>query len=84
MAARNAKARKYYLSDEAIALLERESTRSTYPMSTVIDMLIKQHLSAPLLDRVQIATPVAPTEPILTGLALPEKAATAKDFDLGI
>lgn len=83
MATRNAKARKYYLSDEAITLLERESARTTYHMSTVLDMLIKAHLSAPLLNLIPAATPVvAPNAPMLPGLTPPENATTSKGFTL--
>lgn len=35
---------KFYLSQEAIALLSAESERSTYSMSTLIDMYIKERL----------------------------------------
>ncbi len=42
MPPRHAKARKLYLSDEAIELLLAESVRSTYPMSVIVDMLIKR------------------------------------------
>lgn len=47
MPPRNAKARKLYLSDEAIALLQAESERSTYPMSVIVDMLIKKAFGPP-------------------------------------
>ena len=36
---------KLYLSDEARALLEQESRRTTYPMSVIVDMLLKKYLS---------------------------------------
>lgn len=35
-------ARKFYLSEEAAAMLFAESKRSTYPMSTLVDMAIKK------------------------------------------
>lgn len=35
-------ARKFYLSEEAAAMLFAESKRSTYPMSTLVDMAIKR------------------------------------------
>jgi hypothetical protein len=35
---------KLYLSDDARLRLERESARTTYPMSMVIDLLVKKHL----------------------------------------
>jgi hypothetical protein len=37
---------KLYLSDDARLRLERESARTTYPMSMVIDLLVKKHLPA--------------------------------------
>lgn len=35
---------KFYLSTEARSLLEAESRRTTYPMSVIVDLLIKKHL----------------------------------------
>lgn len=36
-------ARKFYLSDEAIAILHAASERTTYAMGVIVDMLIKEH-----------------------------------------
>lgn len=82
MATRNAKARKYYLSDAAIALLERESERTTYPMSTVLDILIKAHLGAPG-PAAHVPDPVTePPLPFTPGPDLAISLQPAKGFTL--
>jgi hypothetical protein len=55
---RAGKARKYYLSDAAIAALEAEARRTTWSMSVILDMLIKKHIKPPapepsLLDEIE-------------------------------
>jgi hypothetical protein len=42
---------KLYLSDEARELLEGESRRTTYPMSVIVDMLLKRHIPTHLRAR---------------------------------
>ena len=76
MPPRHAKARKLYLSDEAIDLLLAESVRSTYPMSVIVDMLIKKAYGKP-------ATPIAPKKRYVKPELRKEPAPTTqakKDF----
>lgn len=54
----NKRGMKFYLSEEARQLLEAESLRTTYPMSVVLDLMIKEQLK-PHLPLVETLTPEA-------------------------
>lgn len=56
--------RKYYLSDEAVALLKAHCHGTPYSMSAALDLMIKERLGeAGPKDRLSVAKDYAPAEP---------------------
>lgn len=86
---------KFYLSQEAISLLAAESERSTYPMSTLVDMFIKDRLGEPnVVQQSRLVAPggyqITSTEDVAKALGLPrvskpkQEAKQEKEFRLDI